>query len=98
MQLCGLAAFHPIQLGLMGIFRYFYCHCVYMLLYLFLFFVCFFVLFAFVLINGKKNKKITKNVYSPLYAHALPVIRINCARTGCAHVITRSFYIPLSTL
>ena len=28
----------------------------------------------------------------PLYAHALPVIRINCARTGCAHVITRSFY------
>ena len=35
MQPCGLAAFHPIQLGLMGTFRYFYCHCVYMFLYLF---------------------------------------------------------------
>ena len=45
MQPCGLAAFHPIQLGLMGTFRYFYCHCVYMFLYLF-YFLFFFVLFC----------------------------------------------------
>ena len=37
MQPCGLAAFHPTQLGLMGTIRfiYFYCHCVLVFVFVF---------------------------------------------------------------
>ena len=56
MRPCGLAAFHPIQLGLMGTFRYFYCHCVYMFLYLYRCVVCIYMFPCLLLIVPSSSK------------------------------------------